>query len=147
MNIANIEKLYYCDKKTGNTCKCSNIATRQVKLKNKAEKDRITAQQEWQYRCEKHAATPTVNKVVVESNPFDQSYSLTKINRFLHSLIGKNIVSKVHTARQLIVKYVKPNSGGVMCFQEHSKKWKFVYYEQISEVLSDDYKLSITNTR
>lgn len=135
-NIANIQKLHYCDKKSGNTCKCANIATRQVKLKNKAQKDNPTAQQEWQYRCEKHATTPTVNKVVVESNPFDQSYSLTMISKFLHSLIGKNIVSKMHTARQLRVKYVKPNTGGVMCFQEHSNKWKFVYYEQITEVMS-----------
>lgn len=135
-NIANIQKLHYCDKKSGNTCKCANIATRQVKLKNKAQKDSPTAQQEWQYRCEEHATTPTVNKVVVESNPFDQSYSLTMINRFLHSLIEKNIKSKMHTARQLRVKYIKPNTGGVMCFQEHSKKWKFVYYEQITEVLS-----------
>ena len=64
-----------------------------------------------------------------------QSYSLTKINEFLHSLIGKNIVSKMHTARQLKVKYIKPNTGGIMCFQEHSKKWKFVYYNQIKDVL------------
>ena len=135
-NIANIQKLHYCDKNIGNICKCGNIATRQVKLKNKAQKDSPTARQEWQYRCEEHITTRTANKVVVESKPFDQSYSLTMINKFLHSLIGKNIVSKVHTARHLRVKYVKPNTGGVMCFQEHSKKWKFVYYEQISKVLS-----------
>ncbi len=134
-NIANIQKLHYCDKKIGNNCKCANIATRQVKLKNKAEKDNPIAQQEWQYRCLGHAATATANKVVVESNPFDQSFSLIMINKFLNSLIGKNIVSKMHTAKQLRVKYVKPNTGGVMCFQEHSKKWKFVYYEQITEVL------------
>jgi len=42
----------------------------------------------------------------------------------------------MHTARELRVKYVKPNSGGVMCFQEHSKKWKFVYYHQIESILS-----------
>lgn len=135
MNIANIQKLHYCCKKGGDTCKCANIATRQVKLKNKAERDSSTAKQEWQYRCEKHATTPTVNKVVVESNPIDQSYFLQKINQYLNSLIGKNIKSKMHTARQLRVKYVKPNTGGVMCFQEHSNKWKFVYYEQITEVL------------
>ena len=136
MNIAKIQKLNYCDKKSGNTCKCANIATRQVKLKNKADKDNLTATQEWQYRCEEHSTTPTVNKVVVDSSPLDQSYSLTKINKFLHSLIEKNIKSKMHTAIQFKVKYVKPNTGGVMCFQEHSKKWKFVYYDQISDVLS-----------
>jgi hypothetical protein len=136
MNIANIQKLHYCDKKSGNTCNCPNIATRQVKLKNKAFKDNPSATQEWQYRCEEHATTPTVNKVVVETNPFDQSYSLTKINEFLYSLIGKSIKSKIHTSKQLLVKYVKPNTGGVMCFQEKTKKFKFVYYEQISEVLN-----------
>jgi len=135
-NIANIQKIKYCDKKSGSSCKCANIATRQVKLKNKFENDSPTARQEWQYRCEEHATTPTVNKVVVESNPFDQGYSLTMINRFLTSIIGKNIKSNAHTARELRVKYVKPNTGGVMCFQEYSNKWKFVYYEQISEVLS-----------
>ena len=71
----------------------------------------------------------------MKSKPFDQSYILTKISQYLTTLIGKNIVSKMHTARQLRVKYIKPNTGGVMCFQEHSKKWKFVYYEQITEVL------------
>jgi len=136
-NIANIQKLYYCDKKSGNTCKCSNIATRQVKLRRKSEKDKLTASQELQHRCEEHANTSTVNKVVVESTPLDQSYSITMINRFLNTLIGKNIVSKMHTARQLRVKYVKPEKGGVMCFQEHSNKWKFVYYEQIESVLQE----------
>ena len=136
MNIANIQKLYYCDKKSGNRCKCASIATRQIKMKKKGEEHKLTATQELGHRCEEHATTPTVNKVVFESNPFDQGYSLTKISQFLHSLIEKNIVSKIHTARQLRVKYVKPNTGGVMCFQEHSKKWKFVYYDQIIHVLS-----------
>ena len=135
-NLANIQKLHYCDKKSGNTCKCANIATFRVKLKNKSLKENITAPQEWQYRCEKHATTETANKVVVESISFDQSYSLTKINEFLNSLIGKNIKSKMHTANQLRVRYLKPNTGGIMCFQEFSNKWKFVYYEQICEILS-----------
>ena len=134
-NLANIQKLHYCGKKLGNMCTCSNIATRQVKLRKKSEIDKITAEQEWQYRCEEHAKTPTVNKSVFESNEFDQSYALTKINIFLNSLIGKNIVSKAHTARQLNVRYVKLNTGGVMCYQEHSKQWKFVYYHQIESVL------------
>lgn len=135
-NIANIQKLHYCDKKCSNRSKCANIATHQVKLKNKANKDNPSAHQEWQYRCTEHAMTPTVNKVVVDINTFDQSYALTMINTFLLSLIDKNIKSKVHTARQLRVKYIKPNTGGVMCFQEHSKQWKFVYYDQIIEILT-----------
>lgn len=135
MNIANIQKLHYCGKKTGSSASCSNIATRQVTLKNRSERDSVTAKQKHDYRCKKHANTPTQGRVVVESRPFDQSYSLTMINEYLRALIDKNIVSRAHTARQLRVKYVKPNSGGVMCFQEHSEQWKFVYYEQISEVL------------
>lgn len=134
-NLANTQKLFYCDKKSGNTCKCANIASRKIILKKKGEENNITTKQVHGYRCEKHALTSTVNKSVVESLPFDQSYSLSKINDFLKGLIGKNIVSSIHTARQLRVKYVKPNTGGVMCFQEHSKKWKFVYYEQIIKIL------------
>lgn len=136
-NIANIQKLYYCDKKIGNRCKCSNIATLQIKMKKKGEESILSANQEHGYRCEKHANTGTVNKSVVESIPFDQSFALTKISQFLHSLIGKNISSNYHTAKQLRVKFVKPNTGGIMCFQEYSKKWKFVYYEQITEVLNN----------
>lgn len=132
-NLANIQKLHYCDKKSGNRCTCANIATRQIKTKKKG--DESSLNYKFGYRCEEHANTSTVNSVVVESLPFDQSYSLTKISQYLTTLIGKNIVSKMHTARQLRVKYIKPNTGGIMCFQEHSKKWKFVYYEQITEVL------------
>jgi len=47
-NIANIQKLHYCGKKLGNSCSCSNIATRQVKLKTKSEKDNPTTKQEYQ---------------------------------------------------------------------------------------------------
>ena len=137
-NFGNIQKLHYCDKKSGNTSKCAEIATRQITMKRKDEVDVLTAKQEHGYRCEDHALTGTVNKKVVESLPFDQSFALTKIVKYLQSLIGENIVSKMHTAKQLRVKYVKPNTGGVMCFQEHSKKWKFVYYEQITKVLSPD---------
>jgi len=133
-NLANIQKLHYCDKKIGNSCKCANIATRQITMKSKEDQS-LSATQTHGYRCEEHAITGTVNKIVTESLPFDQSFALTKISQFLHSLIGKNISSKFHTAKQLRVKFVKPNTGGVMCFQEFSKKWKFVYYEQITDVL------------
>lgn len=132
-NLANVQKLHYCDKKSGNSCKCSNIATRQITLKRKGDQTLVATQ--WnEYRCEEHANTGTVNKIVVESLPFDQSFALTRISQFLHSLIGKNISSNFHTAKQLRVKYVKPNTGGIMCFQEYSNQWKFVYYHQISGV-------------
>jgi hypothetical protein len=135
MNIANIQKLHYCDKKSSNTCTCSNLATRKIKLKNKSEKDNPLANEKWYYRCEEHALTPTSNKVVVDNVLFDQSQALMQTNQFLNTLIEKNIKSRVHTTKQLLVKYVKPNTGGVMCFQERSRKWKFVYYEQINEIL------------
>lgn len=129
MSLKNMTKLHYCNKKCSNTATCANIATRQVKLVDSSEKV------ECQYRCEKHATTPTVNKKVLEVNLFDQNHLLMEINKVLNTLIGKNIKSKMHTARELRVKYVKPNTGGVMCFQEHSKKWKFVYYNQIVSIL------------
>lgn len=134
-NLAGVQKLNYCDKKTGNNCKCSNIATFSVILKNRDNKDSLTAQQEWSYRCGKHSKTSTANKVVVESNPLDQSFSITIINRFLRSIINKSIKSKKHTAKSLIVKYVKNDKCGVMCFNEQSKKWLFVYYEQITSII------------
>jgi hypothetical protein len=135
MNLPNIQQLHYCQKKTGHTGTCSNIATRQVKLKTKKNKESPTAETEWQYRCEEHALTATSGKCVIESNLLDQSYALTKINEYLKTLIGKNIISKWHNVRELRVKYLKPNTGGVMCFEEYSKQWKFVYYNQITEVL------------
>ena len=124
-----------CDKKSSNICKCAGIATRMVLLKSKALKDNPTSTLQLRYRCEEHAISSTAKKVVVESTPFDQSNKLVQINAYLHSLIGKNIRSNAHTAKELRVKYVKPNTGGVMCFQEHSNKWKFVYSEQITAVL------------
>lgn len=96
-----LPKIHYCNKKSSNTSCCSNVATRRVKL---IRKDEASAKVEYAYRCEEHAMTPTVNKKVIESSPFDQSLNLTNINQYLQSLIGKNIVSKVHTARQLRVK-------------------------------------------
>lgn len=133
--IESLPKLHYCDKKLGDTCTCANIATRQISMKSKKDFNRLSADQEYGYRCEEHYNTGTVNKSVYQSLPFDQSFALTKISQFLNSIIGKNIVSKVHTAKSLKVKFIKPNTGGVMCFQEQSKQWKFVYYHQISEVI------------
>ena len=104
-NIANIQKLHYCNKKNGNRCKCANIATHQIIMKKKGDENSIIAKQEHGYRCEKHANTGTANKKVVESLPYDQSYSLTSINKYLHSLINKEIVSKIHIGKKLRVKY------------------------------------------
>lgn len=132
-NLANIQKMYYCDKKLSNNSTCPNIATRQVSLKFKGNIDNTTV--EHGHRCEIHSNCSTGRKEVVRSEPFDQEFALTLINQFLRSVIGKNIVSKFHSAKQLRVKYVVKNTGGIMCLQEITQKYKFVYYHQITEVL------------
>lgn len=133
-NLAKIQKLYYCQHGNKNS-HCSNIATHQVRLRSKKDKSIIVMKSEWQYRCDNHKNTGTKTKRVYQIDDLDQSYTLKKINDFLISLIGKRIKSNAHTARELEVKYLKSN-GGVMCYQSHSKKWKFVYYEQIQEILT-----------
>ncbi len=120
--------LHYC------TCKsvastCSNIATYRVKLQSK-KNDSPDAEIFYSYRCEEHKHKGTTNKKVIESISLDQSDSLRKIFSFLRSLVGTTIQSKAHTAKELEVKYLKEN-GGVMCFQPITKKWKYVYYNQI----------------
>lgn len=134
----NFEALKYCQKNIGNTGTCSCVATRQVKLCDKESVGRaVKIKERWEYRCEEHATTGTVNYVVYESNPLDQSWNLQKVNQWLRQFIGKEIKSKVHTAKGLIVKYLKDN-GGVMCFQPVTKKYKFVYYNQITHVLTSE---------
>ena len=124
----------YCCHKIGNTGTCSKFATRQVKLcSRKEELDAVHLKVEWSYRCEEHKQSGTVGRKVFESNEFDQSYAIQKVNEFLNSIIGKVIKCKVHTAKGLEVRYRKDN-GGVMCFQPITKKWKYVYYNQITEV-------------
>jgi hypothetical protein len=132
MNIADIHELHYCGKKNGNTGKCPNIATRIVALRNR--KDTTSTKEVLQYRCELHATTPTAKKVVVRSTPLDQSQILEETNRFLLGIIGLSIMSSWHAKKALEVKYIKPNTGGVMC-QNSRKEWKFVYYKQIYKIL------------
>lgn len=125
--------IVYCKKKLSNTARCSNIATQQVTLGflNKDGEYRF----EISHRCDTHKHTGTVNGKVTDIVSIDQSNNLKKINNFLDSIIGKTIRSKVHTAKQLIVKYRKSN-GGIMCLQPITKKWKYVYYNQIEEILN-----------
>lgn len=134
-NLANIQKLYYCDK-LSNNCSCGNIATRQIKMVNKRWKNNPDScpTKIMGYRCEEHSFKPTVNYFVGESNELDQEYAFTKINQFLKSLINKKIISTHHGKRPLIVKYLGKNCG-IMCLNEFTKKWKFVYYNQIKQVL------------
>lgn len=130
----NFQPLIYCKHKSGNTGTCANVATRQVKLcSRKEELSDVHLKYENSYRCEDHKISGTVGRKVFESLEFDQSFSLQKVNNFLNSIIGKTIKSKMHTAKGLEVKYKKEN-GGVMCFQPITKKWKFVYYNQITDV-------------
>lgn len=135
-NLAKIQKLNYCQCKHSNNGHCSSVATYQVKLRSR-KNDHVTATTEWSYRCEEHKNTGTNGRKIIEANPFDQSYALQKINEFLKSLIGRNIKSTYHSARWLEVKYLK-NNGAVMCFQPITKKWKYVYYNQIESVLPND---------
>lgn len=123
-----LPKLNYCGCKR-NTGRCANVAVFKVKLRSK-KNDSITAQTDYAYRCELHRQKGTTNKKIVETEAFDQSYALQKINNFLKSLIGKTIQSTVHSAQGLQVKYLKEN-GAVMCFQSITKTWKYVYYNQV----------------
>lgn len=133
-NIANIQKLYYCQHGNKNS-HCSNVATHQIKLRSKKDTNKIPTKARWETRCDEHKNTGTKRWSVYEINELDQDFELQRTNEFLKSLIGKRIKSSVHTARELEVKYLKSN-GAVMCYQNHSKKWKFVYYEQIEEILN-----------
>jgi hypothetical protein len=124
-----LPKLNYCGCKSSNTSHCAKVAVYKVKLitkKNDSENGEIALS----YRCEEHKNKGTNSKKVIELNPFDQTDVLRKINDFLRSLIGTTIQAKVHTAKELQVKYLKEN-GAVMCFQPITKKWKYVYYNQI----------------
>lgn len=126
--------LVYCKHKSSNTSSCGNVATRRVKLcRRKCDAPADGEAAVTSYRCEHHAAAGTGGYRIFESEAFDQSAALRKVNNFLDSLIGKTIQSTVHTAKGLVVKYKKPN-GGVMCFQPVTEKWKFVYYHQVKDV-------------
>ena len=132
-DIANIGvKLKYCDTKNSNTSHCANIAKYKVVLISR--KNDTNGERRNELRCEEHKNTGTNKKKVIECVLHEQQETVNKINTFLKSLIGKNIKSRFHTARQLRVKYLKDNCA-VMCYQEHSKKWKYVYYEQIEAII------------
>lgn len=129
-----LPKLKYCKCKSGNGS-FSKIATHEVKLRSrKDDPESIPIKGELSYRCQLHSLKGTTGKRVFESIPFDQTLELQEVNDYLKSLIGKKIESRVHTAKELEVKYLKDN-GGVMCLQPITKKWKFVYHDQISNVL------------
>jgi hypothetical protein len=125
-NIGNLKQLKYCECKSSNTGHCSNVATVQVILESKKD----SSKDKKEYRCNDHKQKGTAGYFVINSTVFSQRQELNDISDFLRSLIGKNIHSKVHTARHLEVKYIKGH-GGVMCYQNFSRQWKYVYYNQI----------------
>lgn len=135
MQIPKLPTLIYCRKKIGNHATCGKIATHCVTMQNKKE-NVISKRQINVHRCDAHIKSSTSTKQVVSTMPIDQSKELYSINKFLYTIIGKRISSTFHTAKYLTVKYVKEN-GGVMCFQEVTKKWKFVYFRQISIIHED----------
>lgn len=121
-------KLKYCDKKSGNYSHCANLATYQCK---KQSKDNPNGEVKFCFRCEKHKNSSTANQKIIDSVPFEQEENLKKVFLCLNSLIGKDVFSKWHRNKNsFIAKYVKPN-GGVMCQNEYTGKWKFVYYHEI----------------
>lgn len=120
-------KLFYCDKKSSNTGRCSNVACYSALLISKKTKNENIVN-----RCEEHKLTATQGKYVdVESVMiFNQSEKLELINSFLRSYIGKEIFSTYHINKYpLIGKYLKPN-GAIMC-QDSKGKWVLIYYHQI----------------
>lgn len=116
-----MKKLKYCEKRTSNTTKCSSLATYKVSLGDSN-----------CYRCEEHKNAQTQNKKVSSLEPFTQNIELYEVNKYLQSLIGKTIFSKMHKT-ELLVKYLKPN-GAVMCTSKFGK-FKLVYYYQIDELV------------
>jgi hypothetical protein len=120
--------IQFCCNKTSNTSRCSSLATHQVELKSKKNETISTS-----FRCDAHKQTGTNGKTVVGAVPFDQQEKVNTVFAYLRTLVGRRIKSSWHSAKELEVKYLKDNCG-VMCFQPITKKWKYVYYNQITSV-------------
>ncbi len=134
-DIANIgATLKYCQTKHSNTGHCAGVAAYNVVLISR--KNDTNGEKRNELRCEEHKGAGTNKKKVIECTPHEQQELVKKINAFLKSIVGKNIHATAHTAPQLRVKYVKELHCAVMCFQEHSNQWKYVYYHQIDQILN-----------
>lgn len=121
-------KLKYCDKKSGNSSHCSKLATFQCK---KQSKDNPNGDIKFCFRCEEHKNSSTANQKIIDSIPFEQEEKLKKVFLYLNSLIGKEVFSSWHRNNYgFIGKYLKPN-GGIMCQNDKTKKYKFIYYHEI----------------
>lgn len=135
-NILKLEvELKRCSNKTGNNSTCPELAQSVSYLHKRGVVPAPTSTDYiHQYRCIEHSWSSTAKRVVFGTFPYNQADIKAKVDAFLRTLIGQRIVSSAHTARELRVKYVKDHCG-VMCYQEHSHQWKFVYYHQITEIL------------
>ncbi len=121
-----LPNIKYCQKNKSNHSSCSHLATQIVTLVSEVS-------QRIEYRCDSCKGGTT--KMKVQSiEPFNQDENIRAVNSFLRLLIGKSIKSKAHTAKALQVQYMKDNCG-VMCFQPITKKYKYVYYNQITAIL------------
>lgn len=83
------------------------------------------------YTCEKHKPKNDKNHIT-GIVPFDQIKKLWEVNRYLLQFIGKEIRS-TQEYNILQARYIKPNTGGIMCYCEKKKSWCFVYHYQIKE--------------
>ena len=125
-----LPNIKYCCNKTSNSSHCSSPAKYKVLLVSRKNDSEKTMES---FRCEDHKNSGTNGKKVSVLTAYNQDENLTKVFTFLRSLIGKKITAKVHTAKELEVLYVKETCG-VMCLHPITKKYKFVYYNQITSV-------------
>ncbi len=118
----------FCDKKLGNNCRCSNVATTKSVFVN-----RDTSETKVKYRCDLHERTSTSNFNFVVSEAYCQKGLEEDIRKALRKYIGKRVISSFHrNAWRLYGSYVK--GVGIMCQEfDGPKRYKFVYYHQIKD--------------
>jgi hypothetical protein len=122
-------QLYYCDKKSSNTGRCSKVACYSALAVARGTKKEYLI-----HRCEEHKLTATNAKKVdvVSLVNFPQKEEHEEVNTFLRSFIGKPIFSSFHRNKYPITgKYLKDN-GAIMC-QDDRGKWYLIYYHQIKK--------------
>ena len=129
--ISGLPNIAYCKYMIGDIG-CGRLAQYRVQLYKRPGVPSIIKTSQ---RCEQHKLKGGKKWKVFDSQPLIQSDAIKTVMGFLRSIVGREIVSSFHTARSLEVKYVKENCG-VMCWQPISKKWKFVYCNQIVSVLT-----------
>ena len=120
--------ILYCDKKLSNTGTCVHLATYKSKFITKKNKD--NGQITTHHRCDQHKTTSTVHTIWLSSEPITQYFEIDNIITTLKTYIGKEITSSWHRNKYpLIGKFIK--DCGIMCLEDKTKKWVYVYYHQI----------------